>query len=60
MFFGNIDRFMVIKYFFSLDIEVFVRSFWFYFKVWVSYIFMRVEIYGCKEGKMNDFFLFVF
>ena len=53
-FLGNSDSKTVVKHFFSPDTRVFARSVRFHPKTWVSHISMRVEIYGCEEGKVID------
>ena len=51
MFLGNSDRTTVVKHFFSPNTRIFARSVRFHPKGWNSRVSMRVEIYGCEDGK---------
>ena len=59
-FLGNSDRATVAKHFFSPDTRVFARSIRFHPKAWAGHISMRVEIYGCREGKTIGFFVLLY
>ncbi|KAL9978603.1 hypothetical protein ACROYT_G016139 [Oculina patagonica] len=50
-FLGNSDKATVVEHFFTPDTRVFARSVRFHPKAWAGHISMRVEIYGCKEGR---------